>query len=514
MCLVRWFTNIQGGATNPNVEPPTTQEDVHRLLTGQPATRGVFLRNRKTCPLCRAAMVERPVEIWSIKSMVANLVKSKLADLPSSPPPSATETPGARSKQSTPHNDPWRNIFRKSRVRAIDEPFRPPVQFYPPPPEHHEGEGDEAWGMQDMGMYDAEDGGIYRCLDCMHEIWGGLCTHCQREYAGHARFDRDDDEDDEDVGEEGENFLGRRLRQIRAHNGPWGWEIEAVDDHEDDDDDIDADEYFGWGPAPYWRDMGLSDDESLSGDDLDEGESSEGEWSGDEEDHERALFEALREAREEGGIAHIEPVEEEEAHEHEPYHSDSASGTDSDVHERPDSDDEEEYEDSFIDDEEEDGVNDHNRRTRQRRSREHSVINPVDSEDEPEGGHTVLDVLDQEDTDEESLDARAVARRIGRGMRLGGGGVEYGTDMDSPFRGLRGHSIVDDSDDDEEDGYGTDMDSPFQGQRGRHNYGRRMYEGDDDDDDDEDEEEEVQPRRYRAGLRHQPPLEFSSDSDY
>lgn len=34
-------------------------------------------------------------------------------------------------------------------------------------------------------MLDMEDGGVYRCLDCMHEIWDGICTACNRVYPGH-----------------------------------------------------------------------------------------------------------------------------------------------------------------------------------------------------------------------------------------------------------------------------------------------------------------------------------------
>jgi hypothetical protein len=59
-----------------------------------------------------------------------------------------------------------------------------------------------------MGMYDAEDGGIYRCLDCMHEIWEGVCSGCHRIYHGHGHdhgidlvdaLDILDQEDDDDV---------------------------------------------------------------------------------------------------------------------------------------------------------------------------------------------------------------------------------------------------------------------------------------------------------------------------
>jgi hypothetical protein len=264
------------------------------------------------------------------------------------------------------------------------------------------------------------------------------------------------------------------------------------DDHDDDDDDDDMDpgEYLDWEPAPeYWGEVGLSDDESLSGGDL-EGGSSEGAWSSDEADHERPFFDAMQEVQEEDGIAHIEPVEEEEGEAHEPYHSDSASGNDSELHGHPISDDEEGYEDSFIDDEEEEGAAGYNtQRTRQhRQNRVHSVIDLDDSEDESEGRHS-----DLIDTDEESLDARTMARQLGRGMRLGGGGVDYDTDVEEPFRGPRQSPINIDDNDDDDDGEDC-VDNPARG-----NYGHRIYADDDDDDDEEEDEEDVRPRR--TGLR-------------
>ncbi|KAH9077964.1 hypothetical protein EDB83DRAFT_2347336 [Lactarius deliciosus] len=88
---------------------------------------------KKTCPQCRAVVRGRPIEAWNVKDMVAAVVKSGL---------------------------------------ALD---------FPPPAE-----------PDAFGMFDAEDQ-VYRCLDCMHEIWGRSCSHCGRYYDGH-NVDLSDDE--------------------------------------------------------------------------------------------------------------------------------------------------------------------------------------------------------------------------------------------------------------------------------------------------------------------------------
>ncbi|KAF8480193.1 hypothetical protein DFH94DRAFT_463612 [Russula ochroleuca] len=82
----------------------------------------------------------------------------------------------------TPPQDPWANIFPPSLLH----PGIPPLE------------------VSDVsGMYDAEDQ-VYRCLDCMHEIWGGSCSQCGRHYSGHDV----DASDDNASGEE--------------HHGRWG----------------------------------------------------------------------------------------------------------------------------------------------------------------------------------------------------------------------------------------------------------------------------------------------------
>ncbi|KAJ6590978.1 hypothetical protein DFH09DRAFT_1138230 [Mycena vulgaris] len=168
-CLVAWFTS----------EP-----DEPHFVAGP---------RKKTCPHCRATVKERPVEVWSIKDMVAALLRSGLLSAPSAAPPPLPELPGTPQTADTPH-DPWHNIFRYPHQHPRFHPLPPNANGEPP-------------SVEDMGMLDMEDGGVYRCLDCMHEIWDGVCTSCHRVYPGHrSRYD-DDDMDggmfDDDSDEEG-----------------------------------------------------------------------------------------------------------------------------------------------------------------------------------------------------------------------------------------------------------------------------------------------------------------------
>ena len=91
-------------------------------------------------------------------------------------------------------------------------------------------------GGDDLGFYDDEDGGIYRCLSCMHEIWGGVCTFCERVYPGHRDIDDGDIWRDEDQGGD-------------FHEPPWllGDLIPVPHDFEpelEDQDDLDGEEGY------------------------------------------------------------------------------------------------------------------------------------------------------------------------------------------------------------------------------------------------------------------------------
>jgi hypothetical protein len=91
-----------------------------------------------------------------------------------------------------------------------------------------------------MGMYDAEDGGIYRCLDCMHEIWDGVCSSCGRVYSGHEDYgDNVSDEEYSGLGVEDAflemGFPNGDLSAFLMNGHPGG--IYFHDREGDDDDD-------------------------------------------------------------------------------------------------------------------------------------------------------------------------------------------------------------------------------------------------------------------------------------
>ncbi|KAH8992159.1 hypothetical protein EDB86DRAFT_2933217, partial [Lactarius hatsudake] len=151
-CLINWF--------NADRQPDELEGD------------NVF--RKKTCPQCRAVVRGRPIEAWNVKDMVAAVVKSGLAlDFP---PPAEVDSNEAASGESAdpepPSRDPWANVFPPLPLRTGLSP---------------------TGGSPDVfGMFDAEDQ-VYRCLDCMHEIWGRSCSHCGRYYDGH-NVDLSDDE--------------------------------------------------------------------------------------------------------------------------------------------------------------------------------------------------------------------------------------------------------------------------------------------------------------------------------
>ncbi|KAL1939378.1 hypothetical protein VTO73DRAFT_9934 [Trametes versicolor] len=186
-CLVNWF------------KAPPPDVPAHDVLP-------VWLR-KKTCPHCRTVIKDRPIEIWTIKDMVATLVKSGLAPaplLPLAPPP----------EEGAANADPWSGIFRPAnRNHDIFPDWQPPELM-----------------QQLLGMRDDEDGGIYRCVDCHHEIEDGACSQCGRVYPGHNPLDHHPDEFDDDV-----------VGHWAAH--------EILDDSmdEDEDDDFVAADHGGGG---------------------------------------------------------------------------------------------------------------------------------------------------------------------------------------------------------------------------------------------------------------------------
>jgi hypothetical protein len=163
---------------------------------------------------------ERPIEAWNIKDMVATLVKSRLVrDFL----PSANEAgPGEFVNSEAVSHDPWANLF-------------PPVPSRSGPPPL--GSSPSA-----LGMFDAEDQ-VYRCLDCMHEIWGGSCSQCGRHYGAH-----DVDASDDEASGEGLHGMWNIL-PVMEHIMGWprvvsdgsedgSYEASFIDDGEDSDGDI------------------------------------------------------------------------------------------------------------------------------------------------------------------------------------------------------------------------------------------------------------------------------------
>ncbi len=162
-CLINWF----------NADRQTDELE------------GDHVFRKKTCPQCRVVVRGRPIEAWNIKDMVASVVKSGLA--PDFPRPTEVNSNEAASRglagSEPPSRDPWANVF--------------------PPLPSHTGLSSTGVPPDAFGMFDAEDQ-VYRCLDCMHEVWGRSCSHCGRHYDGH----NDDSSEDE--------------APIQERNGLWG----------------------------------------------------------------------------------------------------------------------------------------------------------------------------------------------------------------------------------------------------------------------------------------------------
>ena len=211
-CLVSWFT-----------APPTD----NRLAP--PA-----IMRRKTCPHCRAVVRERPVEVWGVKGIAQAAGKSGLLPNQLPVPVEAPESLDANA-------DPWKDIFPKPGAAG----HRGFPWFFPDA-DIDDDDGhipDIAPRGEDVGMLDMEDGGIYRCLDCMHEIWDGVCSNCGRVYPGH-RPDVDDEDDEGDPVGWLEDHMGAEEVDVADDPGWMGLEDGDADDGGDIDD---------WRPFDPWR---------------------------------------------------------------------------------------------------------------------------------------------------------------------------------------------------------------------------------------------------------------------
>ncbi|KAK2460798.1 hypothetical protein APHAL10511_007268 [Amanita phalloides] len=304
-CLVRWFTAPALGADDENVNRG------HATAAGNVVT-GNHIHKRKTCPICRVRVSERPVEVWDIKNMVNALVRCQLVDivLSTSAEEISSSSNNDRNGQASGNSalDPWHRIFRPVRnAYGNNRQFNPWWRDWNGnenmrPPERVDGP------LEDVGMYDAEDH-VYRCLDCMHEIWDGRCSACGRGYHGHPEMgededeDEDGDEDEDDVIDLDEDYsdngvygyglsLGEMLEQFEGGMDMWPFEERDSDDEQFFSDEYEED---GWEGGIIYRGTGPVV------------------WDNEDEDEV------------EEGIAHVEEVEEEQ-------------------------EDEEGYESSFIDD--------------------------------------------------------------------------------------------------------------------------------------------------------------------
>lgn len=211
-CLVNWFT----------APPPGNQ-------LAPPA-----IMRRKTCPHCRAIVRERPVEVWGVKGIAQAMGKSGL--LPNQLPVLA-EAPESLDANA----DPWKDIFPESGTASHREfPWFFPGTDIDDDDIHI---ANIAPRGEDVGMLDMEDGGIYRCLDCMHEIWGGVCSSCGRVYPGH-RPEEDDEDDEGDPMGWLEDQMGAEEVDVADDPGWMGLEDGEADDGGDIDD---------WRPFPPWR---------------------------------------------------------------------------------------------------------------------------------------------------------------------------------------------------------------------------------------------------------------------
>ncbi|KIJ63664.1 hypothetical protein HYDPIDRAFT_168459 [Hydnomerulius pinastri MD-312] len=260
-CLVQWF----------KAPPPDNR----------PAPPAIV--RKKTCPHCRAVVRERPIEVWGVKGIAQSVGKSGLAPIQIPAPVDPPEHMNANA-------DPWGDIFPKaSALSGRRFPW-----FFPGADIDDDDDDipipDFAPRGEDVGMLDMEDGGIYRCLDCMHEIWDGVCTSCGRVYPGH-RHDGDEDEEDE-IG-----WLDEQMgaEEVDMADDPGWMGLEGGDGDDDGDEDEDIGLFAPWehrmrlfgGPFGFMGavhvDIDEDEEEEGEGDDLHVSDGG-GEGSGDDEE--------------------------------------------------------------------------------------------------------------------------------------------------------------------------------------------------------------------------------------
>ncbi|THV05675.1 hypothetical protein K435DRAFT_773633 [Dendrothele bispora CBS 962.96] len=427
------------GNQNPTTATSTTTQNPTTTTTTTTRAR-TYYRVKKTCPHCRSVVRERPVEVWTIKNMVSGLVGSAsgILELPSGGPSVSTSddtrSTEAAATSGAENGDPWKGIFcRRSDPSAGVSGMR---FLYPHHRHRSDNPNDAPPNQEDMGMLDQEDGGIYRCLECMHEIWDGVCTNprCGREYGGHLGWwgedgvgfgsGEDDDDDEDGWFEYGVGSVGMDINE-------WDEEEEEAPAHEREQMERDF----------MMMAMGLLTAEIRHVDseidfDSSSGSSDNGDWR-----RGRPLF-----GRNNWG----DIVQEEE---------------EEDQDEEGDEEDDD-YEGSFIDDTDGEGAGVGTTVRRDRGRLEPTEVIEVEDSDD-----------DVEEEKEEQEDTRSVARRLGRGIRFGGGGG-------ARQRGGRGGVVVlSDEDEDEDSNSGEGEDSEEETCHGDYSQYLVREEADDRDED-------------------------------
>ena len=141
----------------------------------------MLIRKDKTCPHCRASVKEAPIEAWAVKDIVSAAFSND-GGLAAELFPGHALSP---SNRDSGNGDPWQGIFKRDMGRW---------GWF----EDGGGNGAAAAAGGDRrarGFYDEEDD-AYRCTECFHEIWDGVCSSCGREYPGHGFRGRDSDDAD------------------------------------------------------------------------------------------------------------------------------------------------------------------------------------------------------------------------------------------------------------------------------------------------------------------------------
>jgi len=352
--------------------------------------------------------------------MVAAFVRSELTDLPA---PAAEVDPPPAADNGRDNNDPWRNVFRRVGARNNYGAYMYNHLLPPQPDPNHYGlpqapggagpNGGEA-DRQQMGWFDMEDGGIYRCVDCYHEIWEGVCASCNRRYPGHNYLDDDDDDDirfdDSDDDDEDDDGYDGHFR------GGIGRFMEAIMNDEDGFDDDDEEEDLDLGLLEVLEEEIEAREEALRH--LREAEEQDGHWPNYDRDVVAMLGEHIGDEDEDE-----DPDYDEQPWYDRPVRRRQRRGARIEEVDDDDGEGEEDsqYGGSFIDDQ---AVEEHDH--------ELAVNDEDGSEDEVEfvepprqhhtrrRPHVVVESTDDEDESEaEAENPRVLIRQLARGTRLG-----------------------------------------------------------------------------------------------